>query len=123
MTRLDIVIASRRDSTVTVIAGGTAYVVDPASRSCIRTFGGQIEHAFDLADRAVFSNGLWLEATDGERLLWRSRRLSWGGMMEVRVNGERAVGIAYDPMTNEWTPFFVDVANGEASIRRTATAA
>ncbi len=114
MTSLDVVIASRGDGTVTVIAGGQAYVVDPVSRSCVRTFGGQIEHVFDLADRTVFSNGLWLEATDGERLLWRTRRLSWDGMMDVRVDGERIVGNAYDPMTDEWTPFSVEVANGEA---------
>lgn len=114
MTSLDVVIASRGDGTVTVIAGGQAYVVDPGSRSCVRTFGGQIEHVFDLADRTVFSNGLWLEATDGERLLWRTRRLSWDGMMEVRVAGERIVGNAYDPMTDEWAPFSVEIANGEA---------
>lgn len=114
LTSLDVVIASRRDTAVTVIAGGQAYVVDPTSRSCVRTFGGQIEHVFDVADRTVFSNGLWLEATDGERLLWRTRRLSWDGMMEVHVDGERIVGRAYDPMTDEWTPFSVEVVSGEA---------
>ena len=62
----------------------------------------------------MFSNGLWLEATDGERLLWRTRRLSWDGMMEVRVDGERIVGHAYDPMNDEWTPFAVEIATGEA---------
>ncbi|HVJ92355.1 MAG TPA: hypothetical protein VM580_21290 [Labilithrix sp.] len=114
MTSLDVLIASRGNTTVTVIAGGQAYVVEPAARSCVRAFGGQIEHAFALADRTVFSNGLWLEATDGERLLWRTRRLSWDGMMDVRVDGERIVGNAYDPMNDEWTPFSVEVANGEA---------
>lgn len=115
LTTLDVVLASRRDTNVTVIAGGLAYVVEPVSRSCIRTFGGQIEHAFDLGDCTVFSNGLWLEATDGERLLWRTQRLSWDGMMEVRVDGERIVGNAYDPLTDAWTPFSIDVATGEAS--------
>lgn len=62
----------------------------------------------------MFSNGLWLEATEGERLLWRTRRLSWDGMMEVRVDGERIVGNAYDPMNDEWTPFAVEIATGEA---------
>ncbi len=114
MTSLDVVVASRGDTTVTVIAGGEAYVVDPSSRSCLRTFGGQIEHVFEFADRTVFSNGLWLEATDGERLLWKTRRLSWDGMMEVRVDGDRIVGNAYDPMNDEWTPFTVEVATGGA---------
>lgn len=114
MTNLDAVVASRRDATMTVIAGGQAYVVDPRSRCCLRTFGGHIEHVFDLEDRTVFSNGLWLEATDSERLLWRTRRLSWDGMMDVRLAGESIVGEAYDPATDEWTHFSVDVANGEA---------
>ena len=114
LTGLDVVIASRDHTTLTVIAGGEAYVVDPESRSCIRTFGGQIENVFDFADRTVFSNGLWLEATDGERLLWKTRRLSWDDMMDVHVDGERIVGSAYDPMTDDWTPFSVELATGEA---------
>lgn len=114
MTGLDVLVPSRGDTTVTVIAGGEAYLIDPASRACLRTFGGQIEQVLHLVDRTVFSNGLWLEATDGERLLWRTRRLSWDGIAGLRVEGDRIVGKAYDPMIDEWTPFSVGVANGEA---------
>lgn len=113
-TSLDVVIASRQNTTVIVIAGGQAYVVDPVSRSCVRVFGGELEHAFEFADRTVFSNGLWLEAIAGERLLWRTPRLSWDGMKEVRVDGSRIVGRAYDPTTDAWAPFSVEIANGDA---------
>jgi hypothetical protein len=113
MTNLDVVVSSPTGATAIVVAGGQAYVVDPESRTCVRTFGGQIEHVFEFEDRAVFSNGLWLEATDCERLLWRTRRLSWDGMMNVRVDGEKIVGDAYDPMNDTWMPFSVDLTNGE----------
>ena len=112
-TSLDVVLVSRSDATVTVIAGGLAYVVDPGSRSCIRTFGDRIEQVFELGDLAVFSNGLWMEATDGERIVWRTRRLSWDGMRNAHVDGEKIVGDAYDPMEDIWTRFTVDLATGE----------
>lgn len=112
-TSLDVVLASCSDTTVTVIAGGRAYVVHPGSRSCARTFGDQIVQVFELVDLAVFSNGLWMEATDGELLVWRTRRLSWDGMRDAHVDGGKIVGDAYDPMSDTWTSFTVDLATGE----------
>lgn len=112
-TGLDVVRASPAGVSIVVVAGGQAYVVDPESRRCVRTFGGDIEIFLPFADRLVFGNGLWLEATDGERPLWRTSRLSWDGMRNLRVDGETIVGESYDPMTDEWTAFAVEIATGE----------
>lgn len=110
---VDRVICSPSNAMLIVIAGGQAYVVDPATRGCVRTFGSQIEDVFELADRLVIGNGLWFEATDGERLLWRSRRVSWDGMRNVRMDGEVIVGEAYDPSRDGWSPFQVDIETGD----------
>ncbi len=114
-TGLDRVLPSTKDGTVLVVAGGAGYVVDPLQRACVRELGGGIEQVVELPDRLVFSNGLWLEATDGERLLWRTRRLSWDGMRSLCVEGDRVVGEAYDPMSDDWARFSVELASGEAS--------
>ena len=113
ITSLDVVFGSREHSRVTVIAGGQGYVVEPESRRCVRTFGGGIEHAFFFGSRVVLSDGFTFEATDGDRLIWRTRRVSWDGVIGVRVDGERIVGEAYDPMTDVWRAFSVDVESGD----------
>lgn len=114
-TKLDVVAECPKGTSLVVIAGGQAYVIHPDVRRCLRTFGGQFEGIFKVPGRLVMSNGLWLEATDGEQLLWRSRRISWDGMMSLRVEGEVALGEAYDPMTDEWTSFRVDLEKGEVT--------
>lgn len=114
LTKFDVVQAFPGSSSIVVIAGGQAYVVNPDSRRCLRTFGGGIEHLFALRERLIVSNGLWLEAIAGEHMLWRSRRLSWDGMMNLCVEGSQIVGEAYDPMDDKWIPFAVDVADGQA---------
>ena len=113
MTALDLVAESPTGTTFLVVAGGQGYVVAPNERRCLRTFGGQIEHALLRPGHLVVSDGFYVEATDGEHLLWRTRRVSWDGIVGLRIEGERALGEAYDPMTDEWIPFSVDLANRE----------
>lgn len=115
MTGLDMVAECPDGTSLLVIAGGEAYVIAPDERRCIRTFDGQIEHVFQLPDRFIVSNGLWLEATDGEHLMWRTRRISWDGMRSLRLDSERVLGEAYDPMTDEWVSFSVNLEDGEVA--------
>jgi hypothetical protein len=100
-----------------IVAGGAAYVVEPETRTLVRTFGGTISDVLSLPDRdaMIFGNGLWLECTGPEGLRWRSRRISWDGMTDVSLRGERLHGLAYDPMDDSWAPFEVDVDTGEVT--------
>jgi hypothetical protein len=101
-----------------VLAGGTAYVLDPQTRALIRTFGSQIEDVLDDRERGqlIFGNGLWFEAVGSEGLRWRTRRLSWDGMRSVRLNGAQIVGEAYSPIDDcEWYAFEVDLTGGSAT--------
>lgn len=112
MTGFDTVVASQTTGRVTVLAGGQAYVVEPATRRCERMFGGGIEHVFVFKDCLVFGNGLWFEARRDESLLWRSRRVSWDGMRDVCVDGARLVGQAFYP-DGASTSFSVELDTGE----------
>lgn len=103
--------------TAMVVAEGQAYVVEPETRALLRTFGGQISDVFYLPNRdaMIFGNGLWFECHGSEGLRWKSRRISWDGMMDVSLIGERLHGDAYDPMGDSWAPFEVDIETGEVT--------
>jgi hypothetical protein len=76
-TSFDVVLVEPGMECLIVIAGGEAYVVEPNTRACVRTFGGQIEQVFiPSPNTVVFSNGLWVEALGPSGLLWRSRRVT-----------------------------------------------
>ena len=99
-----------------VIAGGTAYVVDPETRELARHFGCQIEYVFLLPGVPILllGNGLWFEAIGGEGLRWRSRRISWDGLRSVVLDGNLLCGEAYAPEgpLGTWYPFQLDVLTG-----------
>jgi len=101
---------------VIVIAGGTAYVIDPEERQLVGHFGGQIQDVFPLSGQSILllGNGLWFEALGGDGLRWRSRRISWDGIRHVVLDGNLLCGEAYAPEGPEgaWYPFQLDVLTG-----------
>jgi hypothetical protein len=103
---------------VVVVAGGQAFVVDPATRALVESFGGQIEEVIPVPELGllVFGNGLWFEALGPSGRCWTTRRLSWDGMRELRREGLRLSGEAWYPMAGGyWVPFEVNLASGECS--------
>jgi|HubBroStandDraft_4_1064222.scaffolds.fasta_scaffold700856_1 hypothetical protein len=97
-----------------VIAGGQAYVVDVLERRLLSVFGGNIDAALFVHPEGplVICNGIWLEARDNTGLRWRSRRISWDGMSDLRVENDKILGQAWSPLDNREYPFAVDVATG-----------
>ena len=97
-----------------VIAGGQAYVIDPKERRQLGIFGGGIEVALDVPTMSllVLGNGIWLEAWDRSGIRWRSRRISWDGMSNLRVEHDKLIGEAWSPIDDCDYPFEVDVATG-----------
>ena len=112
-TSLDAALAIPGSSRVLVIAGGEAYEVEPSSRSCVRMFGGSIEELLEHDGRLVLSNGIWLEAFGAEGFIWRSRRISWDGFRNLRVEEGEVLGEAWNPFEDECVPFAVDLSTGE----------
>ena len=101
---------------VLVIAGGTAYIVDPSSQSVAQSFGGQIESCLPAPDVSglLLSNGLWVELIDSEGLAWQSRRLAWDGLCILAICDGEVLGEAahYD---GSWHTFRVRLSDGQAS--------
>jgi hypothetical protein len=99
-----------------VTASGKGYVIEPATRQCVREFGRQVEEVLAVPEGTlIFSNGLWLEALGPRGLVWKSRRLSWDGIDRLRLEGDRIEGLGLDVINDKWLPFSVDLTNGEAS--------
>jgi hypothetical protein len=98
-----------------VLSAGEGYVIDPETRQCVHCFGGQVVNVIPIPqlELLVVGNGLWFEAIGRNGILWKSPRISWDGMRNLEVHDFVLSGEAYDPMTNDWRPFKVDVLSGK----------
>jgi len=100
---------------VVVVAGGSGYLVDAEMRRLIREIEFDVQHIWydDGLQAMIISNGLWFEAFDAERVLWRSRRFSWDGIQNLEKSAGALMGEALDPMTHRWLPFRLSLETGE----------
>lgn len=104
-------------SAVMIVAGSNGYIMDVERRKLVRDLGFGISSIwFDGERKAlVCANGLWFESHTAETLLWRSRRISWDGLRNLKQDGHIISGEAYDPTSKEenWVSFNIDLSSGE----------
>ena len=98
-----------------VIAGGQGYLIDPEGRRQAGLLGAQVQNALFLADTktVVINNGLWLEGYGKNGVLWRTRRVSWDGIWDLREDNGRLCGKCWDAMNDTEGSFSVDVQTGD----------
>lgn len=106
-------VAGRTDR-VLVLASGQAYVIETRTHVLIRELGGQISGIFSVEnpDGFVVTNGLWFEREGPEGMIWRTRRISWDGVLDVKVEGKRINGLAVYPWAESPAPFKIDLDSG-----------
>ncbi|MGO4549566.1 hypothetical protein AB4059_00460 [Lysobacter sp. 2RAF19] len=116
MTSFDQAVALSDTKHVLVIAGGAAYVVDPATQSIVESFGGHIESCTPTADASGFllSDSTDIELINGSGRVWRSRRLAWDGLRILEVTLHEIRGEARH-FEDSWHPFRVNLSNGQAT--------
>jgi hypothetical protein len=99
-----------------VVACGQLYVIDVRTRKMLRVSGGQIEYLAYVPETrsVVLANGLWFESVGPCE--WKTQRLSWDGMRDIRIVGPRLLGQAWTPMNDneQWAPFEVDLRDGSS---------
>jgi hypothetical protein len=102
-------------SAVVVVAEGSGYIVDADEKALVREMAGDVQYIWFVAELGaiVVSNGLWFEAFDAQRLRWQSPRVSWDGIRNVACSGSALKGEAFDPTSDKWLPFRLDLASGE----------
>jgi hypothetical protein len=101
-------------SSVAVIAGGQGYLIQPVTRSLRRTFGGYICSTLQLDDLLITDSRVCLEGWDRDGQRWHTRRISWDGIRDLRVDGGKVKGEAWSPLDDTWKPFTVDLKTGVA---------
>jgi hypothetical protein len=98
-----------------VVCCGQGYIVDPDDRAHREYLGDQLEIALPVLGLGVLlGNGLWFEAVGAGGTLWTSDRISWDGMQGLKVDGQLLTGESYDPLTDSWIPFELDLSSGHS---------
>ena len=99
---------------VIVVAGGSAYFVDPEKREVEQTFGADIVYLEDAQDIQAVVLGdpcaLHVQFPDSRV---STRRISWDGMRNLERDSVAVSGEAWDPTQNAWLPFRADLRSGE----------
>lgn len=99
---------------VLVVAAGDAWMVD-AERRAADVILPAVDATLEVpgsSDLILSRQGLALVRLEGSRVIWHSRRISWDGFDDLRIEGSRIVGQAFDPMNDAWVPFAVDLRTG-----------
>jgi hypothetical protein len=114
LTGYSAVLPNLEETSLIVIAGGQAYMIDPEKRRLLTAFGGTLNMALAVPQMNLFlmGNGIWLEAWDNSGMRWRSRRISWDGMWDLRIENGRVKGSAWSPFDDREYPFAVDLKTG-----------
>lgn len=100
-----------------VVSGGQGYVVDPETHQLVSLLPGDIQHVVSLPELGaiVVSDGLSFEAIKSSGVWWRSPRISWDKIRNIKVEGTTLRGEASMPTAGEdqWSPFALDLMTGQ----------
>jgi hypothetical protein len=99
-----------------VISKGLGYVINLEDRSLIRTFGGSICSVLAVPDSSLLIFGSYtdLQAWDANFMHWQTRRISWDGIRNLRVEAGWVKGRAWTPIGDYEIAFEVNIETGEA---------
>ena len=98
-----------------VIASGDLYVVNPILRSAELLLSGvDSEIEVQQPDGWIFCiQGVALARLGSDGLLWHTRRLSWDGVKELKLQGHCVTGVAWS-LDDHWYSFQVDAHTGQS---------
>jgi hypothetical protein len=100
---------------VVVLARGQGYVVNPEAPEDVSMFGFGIHELIALPefDAILFVDDLEIEAINKEGRWWRTSRISWDGICNIKIEGNTLYGEAFTPIGEMLVPFAVDLRTGE----------
>ncbi len=113
-TSLYQIIQEPESETVLLIAGGQAYAVNERSGALLGAYASDIEFVERSASATVTGDNLGFTSYLDGRLLWRTRRISWDGFRNLRIEGGSICGEAWC-FDDTWHSFSVDLVTGQAS--------
>ena len=113
---LDKVLLPPGGGQVIVIAGGQFYLVDPVARKTLgQTMGINYAEVHPSHNAVLLGTLTHFEAWRADGLWWKSPRISWDGIRNVRVKDNQLTGEAYTPLGDTWHPFTLDLLTGKCA--------
>lgn len=91
-----------------VIACGTCYVMNPNDTKPFEVFGDNFSDIFEAnKGRIVLPDQTGLTILEPDGKYWDTERISWDGLVEIKVENNLISGLAYNPMheEDEWVEF------------------
>jgi len=99
---------------IIVIAKGQGYIMSPDQEKPIDIFGVGINQVLKANDKKIiladFCN-VWLVNDQGN--VWQSKRISWDGIEDLKLQENLVTGLSYDPGANDWKPFSINLDTKE----------
>lgn len=104
------------ENAVLVVSGGNAYLVDTTEQRVILELWGVTHLRFESdLDLFVIADDCQVSGVGRSGIKWRSRRVSWDGITDLRREGLVLTGLAHYPQDLPPVPFAIDLMSGEAS--------
>jgi hypothetical protein len=115
LTDYDAVVLHPNGQSVVIIASGQGYLIDPKDRRLVGLLGSQLQNATVIpeAKTIIINNGIWLEGHGESGVLWRSRRISWDGIWDLREDDGRLYGKCWDAANDTEASFSIDIRTGD----------
>jgi hypothetical protein len=100
---------------IIVVAGGHAYVIDPEHHELLTSFGGTIQGVTPIPEFGILilNHTTYLESWRAHAMQWRTGRISWDGIWDLRVDEGQLKGYAWNAIENRKEPFSVDLRTGD----------
>lgn len=106
------VIELESTSNLIVIASGAGYIIDPNDTTPVSVLGAGYCDVFRANNnRVVLHDHTDLTIIEPDGSYWRTERISWDGLADIRIEGSVVSGLAYYPTheSEEWVEFTVDL--------------
>jgi len=118
---------------VVVVARGAGYVIRPADRTLITTFGNGIRGVWPIPKfnlLLIDDAGVSLAALSADGWLWKTPQISSGGFEGIEIAEKTIYGRGWNAVQQRWHPFSIDIASGsgrggvpfESTLQRAAIA-
>ncbi len=102
---------------IVVFAGGQGYIMNPEEQKPKMTFGLTIKDVIQKEDRSLISSdGIHILLLDNKTgKIWKSDRISWDGIKDLKLVDNKISGQTYDPTNSNqhWSDFEVDLETKE----------
>lgn len=111
---IDEVLRHPNNRDVLVLSNASLWIVNPTTRAAV-AIDQWITGYWQLTEPAgyLFNNqDLSFFRLSAQGALWQTRRMSWDGFEELRLEGELLTGKAWTPMDDAWVPFTLDLRTG-----------